>query len=68
MQFHLQESMRASEYASLAAFARAVLARAVSDDPTVRVLRLDAEVSGGEIEIAGLFLGQGDVEVAAFCV
>jgi hypothetical protein len=68
MKADLHDAMRASEFASLAAFARAVLARAHSDNPQVTTLRLDASVIAGEVEVAGLFLGADDAELAGFVV
>jgi hypothetical protein len=43
--------MAASEQASLAAYARAVLARSVQDNPAVARLELVATVDAGEIAI-----------------
>jgi hypothetical protein len=64
----LHDAMRAAEFASLAAFARAVLARAHSDDPAVTTVRLDASVIAGEIEVAGVFMDARDAELAGFAV
>lgn len=51
----LHDAMRASEFASLAAFARAVLARARADNPAVENLTIVADVLCGEIEVSGAF-------------
>lgn len=51
----LSEQMAASELASLGAFARAVLARAHSNDPEIAGFRLDATVVSGEIDLDGEF-------------
>lgn len=62
----LHDAMRAAEFASLAAFARAVLARAHSDDPTVSNLTLVADVTDGEIEIGGAFHDRQEVAIGGF--
>ncbi len=45
------EAMAAAEQASLAAFARAVLARSIQDNPAVSHLELSAATEAGEITI-----------------
>lgn len=64
----ISELMRVSEYASLAAFARAVLARAVADDPRVANLTVACDIDGGEIVVAGAFHDSADTPIAGFGV
>lgn len=62
------EIMAASERASLAAFARAVLARSVQDNPTVAHLELSAAVEAGEISIDVLTTDIAGLPVAGWGV
>jgi hypothetical protein len=64
----IHEAMAASELASLAAFARAVLARAVADNPSVRNLTVAAAIEGGEIEINGVLLGADEEALGGFAL
>ena len=62
----LNDQMAASELASLAAFARAVLARAVSNEPSIQMLSVRAEAVGGEVEIEGWFHHVNGTKEAGF--
>lgn len=62
----LHEAMAASELASLAAFARAVLARQHSEDPRIVALDVNAAVVDGEIVIDGSYAHADGLAVGGF--
>ncbi len=66
--YTIHDAMAAAELASLAAFARSILARARADNPLVTSLRVDASIESGEIDVAGVFIGADDREYYGFTV
>lgn len=64
MDFH--DVQDAAEKASLSVYARAVLARAVQDNPTVRCLMVCAFLDGGEVGIECRLLGADDQPVSGW--